>query len=139
MCMGQNLNPCPFFVHRSDNSGNNTYYYMECVWFKRDSHPNVGIDADWGLVAQRGLVARENSAFYLVSCRLGSVSPSGSVSPREVCILLDIKNITCLLFFYVLNTNTRLYWSEQKLQLKFFFQGDLVLHLASLILCGSSY
>ena len=98
MCVGQNLNPCPFFVHRSDYSGNNTYYYMECVWFNRDSHPNVGIDADWGLVAQRGLVARESSAFYLVSCRLGFVSPSGSVSPREVCILFDIKNITCILF-----------------------------------------
>ena len=62
-------------------SGNNTYYYMECVRFNRDSHPNVEIDADWGLVAQRGLVARENSAFYLISCRLGSGSPTGSGSP----------------------------------------------------------
>ena len=65
---------------------------MECVWFNRDSHPNVGIYADWGLVAC------ENSAFYLVSCRLGSVSSSGSASPRKVYILLDIKNITCILF-----------------------------------------
>ena len=45
-------------------SGYNTYYYMECVRLNRDSHPNVEIDADWGLVAQLGLVARENSAFY---------------------------------------------------------------------------
>ena len=54
---------------------------MECVRFNRDSHPNVEIGADWGLVAQRGLVARENSAFYLISCRLGSGSPTGSGSP----------------------------------------------------------
>ena len=49
-------------------SGYNTYYYMKCVRLNRDSHPNVEIDADWGLVAQRGLVAREK--FCILSNKL---------------------------------------------------------------------
>ena len=86
---------------------------MECVQFNMDSYPNVAI-----------------------SCRLWSVSSSGSCSPRKVCILLDIKNITCLSFWLCVKNE----YTSVLVRAEVFLPGRSDSSRCTLFyLCGSSY